>query len=247
MPKDRKSVLADKELQVNNKEIMSSLLDKLEVFNTIRNLIAGKTTEENIDAEVTRLVDNIRVIRKSKMNNGEAYLVACPVCHKSRWKSRSRYMKSIIDAKRLTTPGMCINCYSIQRAELHATWRGGKIRATNGYIMVKLQPDDAYFAMANCSNYVFEHRIVMARHLGRCLKSYELVHHINHIRDDNRVENLKLITTDNHNQFTVLETRILKLEKKVQRQQWQISLLLWWIGEIKDGKREQEQSINCIR
>lgn len=43
-----------------------------------------------------------------------------------------------------------------------------------------------------------EHRWVMEQHIGRRLETWEQVHHINHNRFDNRIENLMIVTQEEH-------------------------------------------------
>lgn len=72
-------------------------------------------------------------------------------------------------------------------------WRGGRVTATGGYIAVTADPDDPIAsAMANVTGYALEHRLVLAKSLGRPLTRHETVHHINGDRRDNRLENLQL-------------------------------------------------------
>jgi hypothetical protein len=72
-------------------------------------------------------------------------------------------------------------------------WKGGRKRNRDGYIMVKLPHYHPFYSMANKDGYVMEHRLVVAEHLGRPLLDNEIVHHLNRIRDDNRLENLQLL------------------------------------------------------
>ncbi len=83
---------------------------------------------------------------------------------------------------------------SIEKMSLSKTgdknprWKGGKRKNEYGYIFV-WKPEHPN---AMKVGYVLEHRLVMEEHLGRYLTKEEEIHHINEIRDDNRIENLKL-------------------------------------------------------
>lgn len=75
--------------------------------------------------------------------------------------------------------------------ERHGRWNGGRTKAGE-YWRIKVSPEDPMSSMANQSGYVLEHRLVMARHLGRVLLPTETVHHINGDGMDNPIENLEL-------------------------------------------------------
>ena len=71
-------------------------------------------------------------------------------------------------------------------------WNGGRKINFYGYILI-YNPKHPF---RQNDNYVFEHRVVMEKHLGRYLTKKEVVHHINEVKDDNRIENLILFKND---------------------------------------------------
>ena len=77
----------------------------------------------------------------------------------------------------------------------HQTEFGGhRKNRTDGYIAVYTPNHPT----ANKEGYAMEHILVMEKHIGRYLTDDEVVHHMNRIRDDNRIENLALMTKSTH-------------------------------------------------
>ncbi len=76
----------------------------------------------------------------------------------------------------------------------HPNWKGGKTICM-GYIYIKKT-----HPFCNTLGYVYEHRLIMEKHLNRFLKPEERVHHLNGVKTDNRIANLKLFSNESEHQ-----------------------------------------------
>jgi hypothetical protein len=79
-----------------------------------------------------------------------------------------------------------------KKGKEHWNWKGGVIRLFDGRILI-YTPSHPF---CNKDGYVRQSRLVIEKKIGRFLKPEEVVHHINGIRDDDRLENLKLFKSN---------------------------------------------------
>lgn len=100
-------------------------------------------------------------------------------------KQRSKTLKRYFQSPEGTLAR--INMSKNRRGKNHSQWKGGK-KASLGYIKV-YKPNHP---MAQKGEYVLEHRLIMEKILGRPLKPYEVVHHIDGNKKNNKPSNLML-------------------------------------------------------
>lgn len=67
-------------------------------------------------------------------------------------------------------------------------WKGRSI-TTEGYVLI-YKPTHPFPVKRQ---YVLEHRFVMEQHIGRYLKSEEIVHHLDQVKTNNNIDNLLLL------------------------------------------------------
>ena len=155
--------------------------------------------------------------KSGKGNNFYIYL-PCVDCGKKRW-----VVKQNIDRG---SQLRCLKCHGLRhRGSNNHNWKGGRDKATGGYITILLRKDSPFYPMVNSHGYVYEHRLVMAKHLGRPLLRTEIVHHRPDVaKDDNRIEVLYLMPNpSDHRRLSPCSNCGLKKDIRLLR--WQVKEL----------------------
>ncbi len=168
--------------------------------------------------EVRRGRDTGNTLLHSKSGLVMKYIwAACEQCGKLRWVKYS-----VSDKKPISK--FCRPCKGrAYTGKDNPNWVGGRSNQ-GGYIVVYVKRDDFFFPMAfqrssKSAGCIPEHRLVMAKHMKRCLLPWEVVHHRNGIRDDNRLENLELLSANSkHNILINKEIHRLTKENKILRE-----------------------------
>ena len=140
---------------------------------------------------------------------------ACEGCDKERW---------VLIIRGKPNRRICASCKNI--GSNNAFWRGGRMVDRKGYVYIYVYPDDFFAPMRSKRRcYVAEHRLVVAKHLGMCLLPWEIVHHKNGIKGDNRLENLsRLSSQSQHMGDIILKRENKKLRKRVDELETRIKL-----------------------
>jgi endogenous inhibitor of DNA gyrase (YacG/DUF329 family) len=142
--------------------------------------------------------------------------ITCPICHKSfyiikchigkkiycskkcynlamkgkRFSPKTEFKKGQKSWNKGTKGKILPNSGSYKPGVLNRNFKG-EIKH-KGYILA-YSPNHPF---RDSHNYVKRSRLTMEKHLGRFLEPQEVVHHINHIRDDDRIENLMLFSDE---------------------------------------------------
>lgn len=136
------------------------------------------------------------------MKVGDKIQVICPECK----KERTIVMRGHKPYKKLC--GSCATSKShknnprVGRGENHYNWKGGININKQGYVVEYVKRTNKWFPMAanthRAGGYILQHRLVMAKYLKRFLEPYEIVHHINGNKADNKIKNLRLVSRKKH-------------------------------------------------
>ena len=143
---------------------------------------------------------------KKKMEPNRKPNTSCDVCgkpiyrrpnllKKNRTKCCSHKCSISIYQQKLVEKSNEKNYLKSLPLDKNPSWKGGitMFKKKGNYINVRyIRCPKEYIGMARKDGYVMEHRLMMAKKIGRLLNRVECVHHIDHNPNNNEISNLLL-------------------------------------------------------
>ena len=134
-----------------------------------------------------------------RVKNGRSYIYCSNKCRGdsniTRIKTKCKICRTniIVFPSRLSKQNFCSKiCHgkflSKFVREKSPMWNGGIMEHSDGYT----------YQLVGVKRYKGMHRIIMENHIGRKLKSKEIIHHINENKRDNRIGNLQIVSRAEH-------------------------------------------------
>lgn len=134
--------------------------------------------------------------------------------NKNKFCSHSCQLKWVHSNKELSQHYMRNSILPVMYAEQNPAWKGGitMFKKKGNYKNVKyVRCPQEYIQMARKDGYIMEHRLVIAKWIGRCLERIEVVHHIDHDPSNNNKNNLLLFPCNSsHKKYEAIENGISK-------------------------------------
>lgn len=123
------------------------------------------------------------------------------------------------------------------KCRVFTRYGGHKKHRANGYVLIYC-PNHPN---ATKDGYVAEHTLVMEAQIGDYLPKGYVVHHKNHIRNDNRIENLELMTSKEHSKLHLVERR-----NNGNLRQHTVGVMNVETGELFDSVKSAAEKYNTI-
>jgi len=239
---------------IKNKPVYKSILHCPHCQKRFRDCRKYKPDSKNslhktvLATATLRIGDVIRGTDIGRQNKIHVWL-ACPECSKHpHWVRKRNPLRG----------NLCPECANKPEHKPGGvkcgTWRGGRHANHEGYMVVRILSNSPFYSMSQRGG-ILEHRLVMAQHLGRCLHSWEIIHH-KHTKfprgstkdkQDNRLDNLELIQVPlKHVAIIELEKKAVYLLEQVDKLKVEVKLQKWQIRELTEQTRVLSTSLKRV-